>query len=179
MIFTTTDIDGAMLVDLDRLTDERGFFARAWCRREFAEHGLLAELAQASFAFTTGKGTLRGMHYQAAPHAEAKVVRCTRGAAHMVALDLRPDSATHGRWIAAELTSHNRRALYVPPGCAQGYQTLMDETEILYQMSAEYNPASARGVRFDDPRFAIDWPLPVARISERDRNWPDYEEGRP
>ncbi len=174
MIFTPSEIDGVNLVDLQRLDDDRGFFARAWCRHEFAEQGLVSDFVQANIAFTVRQGTLRGMHYQEAPHAEAKLVRCTRGAAFVVALDLRRDSPTWARWTGEELTSENRRALYVPPGCAQGYQTLVDNTEMCYQMSAFYTPEAARGVRFDDPRFRITWPLPVAVISDRDRSWPDY-----
>jgi dTDP-4-dehydrorhamnose 3,5-epimerase len=174
VIFTSTEIEGAYVVDLDRLDDERGFFARSWCRQEFTEQGLVADLVQANIAFTRHQGTLRGMHYQATPHEEAKLVRCTRGAAYVVALDLRRSSPSWTRWISAELTADNRRALYVPPGCAQGYQTLVDDTEAFYQMSSFYTPKAAKGVRYDDPQFKISWPLPVTMISDRDRDWPDY-----
>ncbi len=174
MIFTSTEIEGAYVVDLDRLGDERGFFARSWCRQEFTEQGLVADLVQANIAFTRHQGTLRGMHYQATPHEEAKLVRCTRGAAYVVALDLRRSSPSWTRWISAELTADNRRALYVPPGCAQGYQTLVDDTEAFYQMSSFYAPKAAKGIRYDDPQFKISWPLPVTMISDRDRDWPDY-----
>ena len=174
MIFAKTEVDGAYLVDLERLEDDRGFFARSWCRREFAAQGLVVDLAQANVAFTRRRGTLRGLHYQIAPHEEAKLVRCTRGAAYVVAVDLRPDSPSRTRWIGVELTAESRRALYVPPGCAQGYQTLEDDTEAFYQMSTFYAPDAARGLRFDDPFFKIHWPLPVSVISERDRAWPDF-----
>jgi dTDP-4-dehydrorhamnose 3,5-epimerase len=174
VIFTSTEIEGAYVVDLDRLDDERGFFARSWCRQEFTEQGLVADLVQANIAFTRHQGTLRGMHYQATPHEEAKLVRCTRGAAYVVALDLRRSSPSRTRWVSAELTADNRRALYVPPGCAQGYQTLVGDTEAFYQMSSFYAPKAAKGVRYDDPQFKISWPLPVTMISDRDRDWPDY-----
>ena len=174
MRFTKTTIDGAWLIDVERLTDERGFFARAWCKREFAEHGCGESFVQANLALTTRRGTLRGLHLQVAPYQEAKLVRATRGAAYVVALDLRHDSASYRRWCATELTADDRRMLYVPPGCAQGYQTLVDDTELFYQMSAFYEPSAARGVRHDDPGFGVRWPLAVAAISERDRSWPDY-----
>lgn len=174
MIFTPLAIAGAFLVEPDPRVDDRGFFARTWCRREFAEQGLIAELAQISVAYTHRRGTLRGLHYQAEPHAEAKLVRCTQGAAFMVALDLRNESPSFGRWVGIELDPHNRRAMYVPPGCAQGYQTLTDATEILYQMSEFYAPGFGRGVRYNDPAFAVAWPLEPTLMSETDRNWPDF-----
>ncbi|MCE9544626.1 MAG: dTDP-4-dehydrorhamnose 3,5-epimerase family protein [Planctomycetia bacterium] len=174
MIFHELPVAGAYLIDVERLTDDRGFFARAWCGREFAAQGLVAELAQASLAYTHKKGTLRGVHFQAAPHAEAKVVRCVRGAAYVVALDLRLESPTYLRSSGVELTAENRRAIYVPLGCAQGYQTLVDDTELLYQMSVAYVPGAGRGVRYDDAAFGIQWPLPVSVISQADRSWPDY-----
>jgi dTDP-4-dehydrorhamnose 3,5-epimerase len=176
MRFTATEIAGAWLIDIDRLADERGFFARVWCRQEFAAHGCETDLVQASLAYTERRGTLRGLHYQAAPHEEAKLVRCVRGSAYVVIADRRPKSASYRRWIAAELTADNRRALYVPPGCAQGYQTLADDTELLYQMTTAYAPQSARGIRHDDPAFAIAWPLPITLISDRDQSWPDYQD---
>jgi len=174
MKFTPTNVEGAWLVDIERLTDDRGFFARAGCQREFAGHGCEEAFVQASLAFTARRGTLRGLHFQRAPHEEAKLVRATQGAAYVVAVDLRRDSPSYGRWCAAELTSENRRMFYVPPGCAQVYQTVSDATEMFYQMSAFYEPAASRGVRYDDPGFEFRWPLEVAAISQKDRSWPDY-----
>ena len=175
MIFTPTELDGAWLVDLDRREDDRGFFARAWCEREFAEHGLSTEVVQCNISFNHRKGTLRGMHYQVEPHAEIKLVRCTRGALFDVIVDLRPDSPTHARWLGVELTADNRRALYIPAGFAHGYQTLADATETFYQVSAFWTPEAERGVRWDDPAFGIEWPDPDPPVlSEKDRAWPDY-----
>ena len=175
MIITETKLKGVFLIDLERKEDERGFFARTWCRNEFEQRGLNPRLVQCSVSFNKHKGTLRGLHYQAAPHEEAKLVRCTRGAIHDVAVDLRPDSPTYLRWTAAELTAANGRALYVPEGCAHGFQTLADDSEVLYQISEFYCPESARGARWDDPAFGIEWPPAVRRIlSERDAAYPDY-----
>ena len=174
MHFTATEIAGAWLIDVERSTDERGFFARVWCQREFAAHGYGQPPVQASIAYSERRGTLRGLHYQRAPHQEAKLVRATRGAAYVVAVDLRHTSPSYRRWIGVELSAENRRSIYVPPGCAQGYQTLTDDTEMLYQMSEFYEPSSARGVRYDDPGFAIRWPLDVTLISDKDRHWPTY-----
>ena len=175
MIFTATELEGAWLVDLDPREDERGFFARAWDRAEFAEHGLSTELVQCNVSFNHRKGTLRGMHFQNAPHAEVKLVRCTRGAIYDVIVDLRASSPTHTRWLGVELTAENRRALYVPEGFAHGYQTLVDGTETTYQVSAFYAPGAERGVRWDDPAFGIEWPDPDRPVmSEKDRAWPDY-----
>ena len=176
MIFTPAGLDGAWVVDLEPIGDDRGFFARAWDRLEFAERGLSTELAQFNISFNRRKGTLRGMHYQEAPHAEVKLVRCTRGAIYDVIVDLRPESPTHARWVGVELTAENRRALYVPEGFAHGYQTLADDTETSYQVSAFYAPSSERGVRWDDPAFGIEWPDPEPPVmSEKDRAWPDYQ----
>jgi dTDP-4-dehydrorhamnose 3,5-epimerase len=172
MIFTPTEIAGAFIIDVERLADSRGFFARAWCRDEFARHGLVSDLSQANIAWSAKQGTLRGLHFQAAPHEEAKLVRCTQGAAYLVVADIRAKSTSHGRWIGVDLTADNRRLLYVPPGCAQGYQTLADETELFYQMSTAYVPGAARGVRHDDPYFQIRWPLPPVEISAADLSWP-------
>lgn len=175
MIFTPTELDGAYVVDLEPRGDERGFFARAWAVAEFAAHGLSTEVVQANIAFNHRKGTLRGMHFQHAPHAEVKLVRCTRGALYDVIVDLRPSSPTHTRWIGVELTADNRRMLYVPEGFAHGYQTLADDTEAYYQVSAAYAPEAEGGVRWDDPAFAIEWPDPDPPVmSEKDRAWPDY-----
>ena len=174
MIFAATDVVGVYRVDLERVADERGFFARAWCRREFVAHGVDDELVQVNLAFSHKRGTLRGLHFQAPPHAETKFVRCVRGAALVVAVDLRPDSPSYLKWTSLELSADNRLALLVPKGCAQGYQTLEGDTEMLYQMSAYYVPAAARGVRYDDPVFAIRWPLPPRALSPRDLAWPNY-----
>jgi dTDP-4-dehydrorhamnose 3,5-epimerase len=175
VIFTATAIPQAWLIDLERLADERGFFARTFCAREFAAHDLAVEVAQTSLAWNPQRGTLRGLHYQIAPHWEAKLVRCTRGAVHDVIVDLRPGSPAFKRHLAVELSAENRRQLYVPPGCAHGYLTLEDSTEVCYQMSAFHAPEAAGGVRYDDPAFAIRWPLEVAVVSERDRSYPDFD----
>jgi dTDP-4-dehydrorhamnose 3,5-epimerase len=175
MIFQPTSIQAAFIVRLEPREDERGFFARAWCQREFLAHGLNPTLAQCSISFSKAKGTLRGMHYQAPPHEEAKLVRCTAGAIYDVAIDLRPNSPTFRQWVAAELTSTNRAMLYVPEGVAHGFQTLEDDVEVFYQMSNCYAPESAQGVRFDDPAFGIPWPLPVTAIAPGDRSWPSFD----
>jgi len=174
MIFTPTELNGAYLVGLKRIEDVRGFFARAWCRKEFTDHGLNPDLEQINVAFSHRRGTLRGMHFQESPHAEAKLVRCTRGALYDVIIDLRPASPTFRRWLGVELTADNRQMLYVPEGSAHGYQTLADETEMYYQTTEFYVPQAARGVRYNDPAFAVKWPLPVAVISEADQKWPDF-----
>jgi dTDP-4-dehydrorhamnose 3,5-epimerase len=177
MIFTETRVRGAYIIDVNRSADPRGSFARAWCRKEFEDHGLTARVVQVNLSSSVRKGTLRGMHYQLEPYAEAKTVSCTKGAVYDVVLDLRRDSPTYLRWAAAELTADNRRMLYVPEGCAHGHQTLEDGTELLYFMSEFYSPEHARGVRFDDPAFGIEWPLAVTSISDADRSWPDYRRG--
>ena len=174
MRFTETKVAGAFLIEPEPIADERGFFARTWCREEFADHGLTGELAQANISFNHRKGTLRGLHYQAAPHAEAKLVRVTRGAIWDLALDLRRDSPTYLAWFGAELNDANRHMLYVPEGCAHGFLTLTDAAEVAYQMSAPYAAQAARGVRFDDPAFGIEWPGEVVVINERDRTYPDF-----
>jgi dTDP-4-dehydrorhamnose 3,5-epimerase len=168
MKFIETKIKGAFVIEPQRLEDERGFFARVWCQDEFKAQGLSQKLAQCSISFNKKKGTLRGMHYQAAPHAENKVVRCTLGALYDVILDLRPGSATFKQWFSAELTAENRKMLYIPEGLAHGFQTLSDHTEVFYQISESHHPESARGIRWDDPVFKIQWPLPVAEISPKD-----------
>jgi dTDP-4-dehydrorhamnose 3,5-epimerase len=175
MRFTETKVAGAFLVEPEPVADERGFFARTWCREEFADHGLNPELAQANISFSHRRGTLRGLHLQAPPHAEAKLVRCTRGAIFDVAVDLRPGSPTYLAWSGAELTDANRAMLYVPEGCAHGFLTLTDASEVAYQMSAPYAPAAARGVRWNDPAFGIEWPGEVLVINERDRSYPDLD----
>jgi dTDP-4-dehydrorhamnose 3,5-epimerase len=174
MLFNETPLKGAFLIEPERLEDERGFFARTFCRKEFEAHGLNPNIAQCSVSFNLRKGTLRGMHFQAAPHAEDKVVRCTDGAIYDVIVDLRPDSPTFTRWTATELTAENRRMFYIPAGFAHGFQTLQDHVEILYQMSESYHPESARGVRWDDPAFKITWPEGPRTISDRDRSFADF-----
>jgi dTDP-4-dehydrorhamnose 3,5-epimerase len=168
MIFTETKLRGAYLIDLDKHEDERGFFARSWCEDEFESHGLNARLVQCNISFNKKRGTLRGMHYQAAPYEEAKLVRCTMGALYDVIIDLRNDSPTYKEWFSVELTAQNRRALYVPEGFAHGFQTLVDKTEVFYQMSEFFHPECARGVRWDDPVFGISWPILNPIISEKD-----------
>ncbi len=172
MRFTKTDIAGAWIIDPDPHEDDRGRFMRAWCAREFADHGLDFVPVQANMGSSIRKGTVRGMHLQVAPALEAKLVRCTRGVIFDVALDLRPESPSYGQWHGVELSAENGRMLYVPEHCAHGYQTLEKYTEIYYMASGFYNPGSVRGVRFDDPAFDIQWPLVAAMVSEQDRNWP-------
>ena len=175
MIFRETRLPGVFEIGLEAKADNRGFFARTWCQREFEAHGLKARLVQCSLSFNARKGTLRGMHYQAAFCAETKLVRCTKGSIYDVVLDLRPQSTTFKKWIAVILTAENRNAVYVPEGFAHGFLTLEDETEVLYQMSEFYNAESARGVRWDDPAFQIAWPQKVQVISQRDRTYADFE----
>lgn len=174
MIFTATKLPGAFLVSLRKIEDRRGFFARGWCADEFAQHGLAPRMTQLNVGFSHSRGTLRGLHYQVAPHAEAKFVRCTRGAVFDVIVDLRRDSPTHRQWLGVELTSDNGLMLYAPEGCAHGYLTLVDDTETYYLTSSPYAADAARGVRYNDPAFAIEWPQPVTVISEPDERWPDY-----
>jgi dTDP-4-dehydrorhamnose 3,5-epimerase len=175
MIFTETKLGGVLEIGIDPNSDERGFFARSWCQREFDEHGLNPKLVQCSVSFNTHKGTLRGIHYQEAPHAEAKLVRCTQGAIYDVVVDLRPESPTFMNWFAAELSSKNHKSIFVPKGCAHGFLTLEDKTEVFYQMSEFYYPELSRGVRWNDPAFQIVWPAPVEVISDRDRTYPIFE----
>jgi dTDP-4-dehydrorhamnose 3,5-epimerase len=174
MIFKGTDIDGLWVIEPERHEDERGFFARTWDPDEFAERGLNPELAQCSISFNRARGTLRGLHYQAAPHEEAKLVRCTSGAIFDVALDLRPDSSTFRDWFGVELSAENRLALYIPEGCAHGFLTLADDSEVHYQISQAYVPDAGRGVRWNDPAFAIRWPGEVVVINDRDRSYADF-----
>ena len=172
MKFAETMLPGAFVIDIEPIEDERGFFARTFCRREFEARGLNPDLAQSSISFNRRKGTLRGMHYGVPPDEEAKIVRCTAGAVYDVIADLRSESSTYGKWVGVDLSADNRRMLYIPKGCAHGFQTFEDNCEIFYQISVEYNPASFRGVRYDAPVLAIKWPLPVTVISERDRALP-------
>ena len=163
------------MIDPETHKDDRGRFMRAWCAREFAEHGINFLPVQANMGFSIRKGTIRGMHFQEAPALEAKLVRCTRGAIFDVALDLRPESPSYGKWYGVELSAENGRMLYVPEHCAHGYQTLEENTEMYYMTSEFYTPDSVRGVRFDDPAFNIQWPSAAAAVSEQDRNWPLVE----
>ncbi len=174
MIFTETELKGAFLIDVEKMEDHRGFFARTWCRNEFEERGLNAHVAQANVSYNRKMGTLRGMHYQEAPFEESKLVRCTRGAAYDVIIDLRPDSPTCRKWFGVELTPDNYRMIYVPEGFAHGFQTLEDNTEIVYQVTQLYVPGAERGVRWNDPAFNIRWPREVQVISSKDAAWPDY-----
>ena len=174
MIFGETAIPGVVVVELERLEDERGFFARSFCAEEFAARGLAANFVQANLAHNVRRGTLRGLHYQADPAPEPKLVRCTRGAVFDVAVDLRPDSASYCRWTACELDALGHRALYIPAGCAHGLLTLEDHSEVSYLMGAAHAPELARGVRWNDPAFAIDWPFEPAVISERDAGFADF-----
>ncbi len=179
MLFQPINLDGAYLIAMQKLEDERGFFARSWCASEFAEHGLDSQLVQCNVSFNTRKGTLRGMHYQAAPCAETKLVRCTRGAIYDIIIDLRPASHTYLQWTGITLSAENRLMLYVPKGFAHGFQTLADNTEVFYQMSDVYAPAYARGLRWNDPCFRLKWPLMVTVISTKDQQYADYQVEQP
>ena len=174
MIFTEVGLPGAYLIDVERREDDRGFFARTFCRREFEERGLNPSVAQANTSFSRWKGTLRGMHLQKPPHAEAKLVRCTQGSLYDVIIDLRPDSPTYRQWYGVELTAENHRMLYVPEGFAHGHLTLVDDTVVTYLVSEFYTPGAESGFRYDDPAFGIRWPEEVRVISEKDRSWPDF-----
>jgi dTDP-4-dehydrorhamnose 3,5-epimerase len=174
MIFTTTRLAGAYLIDLEKVEDERGFFARTWCRREFEAHGLAPPPSQMNLSFTSARGTIRGLHYQAAPCAETKLICCLSGSIYDVIVDLRADSPTFREWLAVNLTAAEHRMLYVPEGFAHGFQSLEDGVQLLYLVSQFYSPDHERGVRYDDPAFAIQWPLEIRVISEKDRRWPDF-----
>jgi dTDP-4-dehydrorhamnose 3,5-epimerase len=178
VIFSETELKGAYVIDLEKRVDERGYFARIWCREEFDRHGLLTEFVQHSVSFSETAGTLRGLHFQRPPYGEVKLVRCVRGAVHDVIVDLRPDSRTYGRWVAVELTAEAGRMLYIPALFAHGFQTLAPETEVTYMISAFHRPDAAEGLRYDDPELAVAWPLPVSRIAEKDRTWPDFADLR-
>jgi dTDP-4-dehydrorhamnose 3,5-epimerase len=175
LIFRETKLQGAYIIELERLEDERGFFARTWCRNEFAAHGIPVEIVQASISQNKRAGTVRGLHFSWPPSHEAKLVRCGRGKIHDVILDLRPDSESFGTHFAVTLDSKQANALFIPPGIAHGFQTLEDDCEVVYTMTDFYRPELAAGVRFDDPTFNIDWPLPVSLIVERDRTYPDFD----
>jgi dTDP-4-dehydrorhamnose 3,5-epimerase len=175
MIFLEAALKGAYIIEVEKLEDERGFFARSWCAQEFKEHGLNPRLAQCNISYNHKKGTLRGMHYQTMPYEEVKLVRCTRGAIYDVIIDLRPQSPTYKHWTSVELTADNHKMLYVPEGFAHGFQTLEESSEVFYQMSEFYAPGHAKGIRWDDPAFGVRWPLEVAVISARDQHYPDYD----
>jgi dTDP-4-dehydrorhamnose 3,5-epimerase len=172
MIFKETKLKGAFFIDPERLEDERGFFARTWCRRELEAHGLNARLMQCSISFNKKRGTLRGMHYQAAPYQEAKLVRCTMGAVYDVIIDLRPSSITFKQWIGVELSAENRKMLYVPEGFAHGFQTLVEASEVFYQISKIFHPEHTLGMRWNDPTLKIAWPLVPTVLSKRDESFP-------
>jgi dTDP-4-dehydrorhamnose 3,5-epimerase len=174
MLFTETKLRGAYIIELEKLEDERGFFARSWCQREFEVRGLKSKLVQCNISFNSKKGTLRGMHYQVKPFEEAKLIRCTRGTIYDLIVDIRPDSPTFKEYFGLLLTADNRRLLYVPEGFAHGFLTLEDNTEVFYQMSEFYAPECARGFRWDDPSFKIQWPDNVLVISDRDQNYPEF-----
>jgi dTDP-4-dehydrorhamnose 3,5-epimerase len=176
MIFTESSINGVFVLDVKRIEDERGFFGRIWCQKEFDEHGIDSRFMQINTALSHRKGTLRGMHYQEEPNAETKVIRCSRGSVFDVAIDIRPSSVTFKQWFGVELSAENQKMLVVPSGCAHGYQTLKDATELMYLTSAFYAPQSARGLRYDDRAFAIQWPLYVSVISSADATWPYFEQ---
>lgn len=174
MIFTETKLNGAFIVEPELLKDERGFFARTWCKREFYSQGLNLNLVQCNISFNKHRGTLRGMHYQAAPHEEAKLVRCTIGSIYDVIIDLRPESPTFKAWFSVELTAENRKMIYIPEGFGHGFMTLEDNTEAFYQMSEFYAPECARGIRWNDSAFGIIWPEDVKVISEKDKQYPGF-----
>lgn len=175
MIFKEAMLRGSYVIDLDKREDDRGFFARAWCTKDFEAHGLTSRVVQANTSFNKRKGTLRGMHYQIHPSPEAKLIRCIRGSICDVIIDLRPSSSTYKQWISVELTAENRRALYVPEYFAHGFITLEDNTEILYLVSEFYSPECERGVRYNDPAFEIVWPVKIEVISKKDETWPAYQ----
>jgi dTDP-4-dehydrorhamnose 3,5-epimerase len=174
MLFTETKLKGAFIIELEPREDERGFFARSWCEGEFEQHGLNPRLVQCNISFNKQRGTLRGMHYQVAPFPEAKLVRCTMGAIYDVIIDLRAESPTFKQWLAVELSAENRRGLYIPETFAHGFQTLMDNTEVFYQMSEFFHPECARGIRWNDPAFGIEWFLVQDIISSKDSEYADF-----
>ena len=174
MIFNETPLAGAYTIDLELLSDERGFFARSWCQDEFAAHGLQTRIVQCNTSFNHRSGTIRGLHYQRPPHAEVKVIRCTRGAIWDVIVDLRPGSPNYLRWFGAELTASNRRMMYVPEEFAHGYITLEPETETFYQVSEFYTPGAEGGIRWNDPAIGIDWPIEPVVVSDKDAGHPNF-----
>jgi dTDP-4-dehydrorhamnose 3,5-epimerase len=175
VIFSPVPIEGARIIELRRISDERGFFARAWCEKELAQQGLEARISQVNVSASPRRGTLRGLHFQRAPHDETKIVRCTRGSIFDVVVDLRPESPTFRKWYGTVLDHETGRMLYAPRGTAHGFLTLTDDAEVMYMTSSPYEPAAATGVRFDDPAFDIQWPGEVAVVSAADRSWPDFD----
>lgn len=172
MNFTETGIEGLYIVELNKIGDERGFFARTWCEKEFSDKNLTSRMLQANTSYSKDKGTLRGLHYQVSPHHEAKLMRCIKGAIFDVAVDLRPDSKTYKKWFGIELTESNRKMLFIPEGCAHGYQTLVEDTEAFYMSSAYYAPEAERGVLWNDPAIGIDWPITDnLNITDKDKSW--------
>lgn len=176
MLFRELSIAGCFLIEPEPIEDERGFFARSWCSQEFARHGLDPDLAQCNISYNRKRGTVRGLHYQAEPFAETKLIRCTRGAIFDVIVDLRPGSKSFGQWVSAELTAANRKMIYAPEGIAHGLQTLTHHAEVFYQMSQPYRAELARGLRYDDPELAIRWPIPNPIVSRRDQGLPRLAE---
>ena len=174
MKFVETKLKGAYVIEIELISDNRGFFARSWCQKEFSDQGLNPNLVQSNISFNLKKGTLRGMHYQAKPHEEAKLVRCTRGSIYDVIIDIRPDSSTFKSWVAVELSAENRKMLYIPEGFSHGFQTLEDNTEVFYQMSESYFPEYSTGVRWNDLAFDIQFPLEITSISQKDQAYPDF-----
>lgn len=175
MKFTATRLNGAYVVEIEPIEDNRGFFSRTWCQREFEAHKLASEFVQTNITYSPCKGTVRGFHYQIAPHKEVKLVRCVRGAIYDVIIDLRPDSPTFGQWLSSELTAENRKMLYIPGGFAHGYQTIVDDTEVFYQVAQFWAPDFERGIRWNDPVFAVTWPITNGVIlSDKDKAWPDF-----
>ncbi len=176
MKFTETPIKGAMIIELEKYEDHRGYFARGFCKKEFEQQGLDPHIVQCNFSKSRKKGTLRGMHYQAAPHSEVKMVRCMNGSIYDVIVDLRKDSPSYKRWFGLKLTDENYNMLYIPKGLAHGFQTLVEDSVIFYMVTQYYNQQAESGVRWNDPSFNIDWPLDVSEISEKDQAYPDYNE---
>jgi len=175
MIFNPAGLSGAYIIDMEPITDDRGFFARAWCRDTFEKRGLKTDFVQSNNSFSRSKGTLRGLHYQVSPYQEAKLVRCIKGAIYDVMIDVRPDSETYAQWFGIELNAENRRMIYMPEGIAHGFLTLQDETEILYNITQSYHPECERGIRYNDPSIKIKWPRKIEVVTEKDLQWPDFE----
>jgi len=174
MIFIETNLLDAYIIEIEKREDERGFFARAWCKKEFEGHGINSDWVQANLGFSKKRGTLRGLHYQIVPYQEAKLMRCIKGAIFDVIIDVRPESPTYKRWLGVELTADNHKMLYIPAGFAHGYLSLVDNIETFYQVSQFYTPGAEQGIRWNDPAFGIEWPLEAQVISDKDKSWPDY-----
>lgn len=174
MKFSETGLHGAVIVEIEQMKDQRGFFARTWCKREFEQYGLDSSLVQANVSYNRSRGTLRGMHYQVEPYGETKLVRCSQGAIYDVVIDLRPESPTYRKWVGVELTAENYRMLFVPKMFAHGFQTLIDDSVVTYQVGQFYTSGSERGIRYNDPVFGLRWPVEVSVISDKDKSWPDF-----